>query len=244
MWRKVLLISAIMLASLFYLPQTSNEALTSSYAEPEVIRYETPKEWIDLGWYDAEGNELSQPYEPLNKGRLYHNAYHMESNSMSFEPDQLRNLIDRVLRDFADRAQMPMLYSKDAVELLMLTCAQETLLGTYIKQVKGPALGIFQMEPGAYNDLYSRFIVYKSEKLRNAYESFYADKSDWKSQMLGNIPYQIVLARMYYLRVPDALPDHTDVQAMAEYYKTHWNTYLGKATVEGAIKRYQRYAFV
>ena len=40
------------------------------------------------------------------------------------------------------------LYSPEVVELLMGTCAQESTMGKYRKQLgNGPALGIFQMEP-------------------------------------------------------------------------------------------------
>ena len=46
-----------------------------------------------------------------------------------------------------------LLYSEDAEELLVFTCAVESLGGTYLQQVKGPALGIYQMEPVTYNDI-------------------------------------------------------------------------------------------
>lgn len=38
-------------------------------------------------------------------------------------------------------------YSKDAEELLIFTCAVETNGGEYLKQIQGPALGIYQCEP-------------------------------------------------------------------------------------------------
>ena len=39
------------------------------------------------------------------------------------------------------------LWSVDVEELLILTCANETLGGTYLKQVGGCALSIYQIEP-------------------------------------------------------------------------------------------------
>ena len=48
---------------------------------------------------------------------------------MSMEPDQLRELISDVLKAMK-------MYSEAAVELLMLTAAQETHCGRYIKQVR------------------------------------------------------------------------------------------------------------
>ena len=57
------------------------------------------------------------------------------------DPKQLKELIERVLRKVN-------LYSDAAVDLLMLTAAQESACGKYIRQLgNGPALGIFQMEP-------------------------------------------------------------------------------------------------
>ena len=57
---------------------------------------------------------------------------------------QLRELI---IGPSLDALQM---YSKEAEEILVFTCASESLGGTYLKQVKGPALGIYQMEPATY----------------------------------------------------------------------------------------------
>lgn len=46
------------------------------------------------------------------------------------------------------------LYSVEAIDLLMLTAAQESHLGKYIQQLgSGPARGIFQMEPKTLQDL-------------------------------------------------------------------------------------------
>lgn len=45
------------------------------------------------------------------------------------------------------------LYSKDAEELLVFTCAAESLGGTLLHQIQGPAVGIFQMEPNTYTDI-------------------------------------------------------------------------------------------
>lgn len=164
---------------------------------------------------------------------------------MSFDPKQFRDLIHRVLKDFATNCGpgKEWIYSEDAVELLMMTAAQETLLGKYIRQVRGPALGVFQMEPGAYNHLFNNYITRgDKEWLHNAYELYISYGASWRDRMMADIPYQIVLARIYYLRYPEPLPSSSDREAMAQYYKRYWNTSLGKATVEEAIARYERYA--
>jgi hypothetical protein len=58
-----------------------------------------------------------------------------------FNITQFRELL---IRPVLDSLQM---YSKDAEELLVFTCAAESNGGTYLHQVKGPALGIYQCEP-------------------------------------------------------------------------------------------------
>ena len=52
------------------------------------------------------------------------------------------------------------LYSLAAEQLLAGTCAQESGMGTYIAQVNGPALGIYQMEPVTEYDLIKNYIRY------------------------------------------------------------------------------------
>jgi hypothetical protein len=184
-------------------------------------------------------HELSLPL-PLYPIPEYQPIKRLEK-IMSFEASQFRRLIVEVLNDFASHCGRRSIYSEDAVELLMMTAAQETLLGKYIRQVRGPALGVFQMEPGAYHDLFNKYIVTKPW-LHNAFELYSSDGASWEHNMIGNIPYQIVLARIYYLRYPEALPSSMDQEAMARYYKRYWNTHLGKATIEGAIRRYNQYA--
>ncbi|MDR9502667.1 MAG: hypothetical protein RI601_12795, partial [Desulfurivibrionaceae bacterium] len=54
-----------------------------------------------------------------------------------------------------------------------------------------------------------------------------------------DLAYQIIMARLQYLRVPDALPDHFDIAGLAAYWKQHYNTPAGRGTVDEFIKNYQ-----
>lgn len=162
---------------------------------------------------------------------------------MSFQPDQLRALIVSVLKNAATAHNLPYLYSEDVVELLMMTAAQESLLGKYIEQIKGPALGIFQMEPATLRDMHDNYLRYKPY-LTILVEHHMAKGVSWEDQMKGNLPLQIIMARLFYLRVREALPDGMSKHAMAKYYKKYFNTVLGKATTEEAIRRYEKYAAI
>ena len=146
---------------------------------------------------------------------------------MSFNKDQFRELIEDVLKE-AD------LYSESAVELLMMTCAVESNFGTYIKQVKGPALGVFQMEPNTHNDIWENYL---------AYHDNIAEYIDHRSSftLRYDLRHAIIMARIHYLRVPEALSKATDLNALAYYWKRYYNTFKGKGTVKKAVEKYEKY---
>ena len=55
------------------------------------------------------------------------------------------------------------LWSPSAENLVMGTAMQESRC-TYLKQLgKGPAIGIFQMEPMTFQDIYDNFLSYQHE---------------------------------------------------------------------------------
>jgi hypothetical protein len=147
---------------------------------------------------------------------------------------QLRDLITRVLKEAN-------LYSDSAVELLMLTAACESKLGTYIRQVRGPARGIFQMEPATHDDLWENYLEYKPD-LFGRVTYFTNGNLSGSFELEANLAYSIIMTRIHYLRIPTPLPEATDVDGMAHYWKKYYNTHLGKGTVAKAKSMYERYA--
>ena len=55
-----------------------------------------------------------------------------------------------------------------------------------------------------------------------------------------NLPYQVLLCRVYLLRIAEALPAELDVQGQARYWKKYYNTELGRGTVEEYIASYRQ----
>lgn len=153
---------------------------------------------------------------------LYLGTQHERQEKMN--KGQLRDLITRVLKEVN-------LYSASAVELLMLTCATESNLGEYIRQVKGPARGIFQMEPFTHDDIWKthgkklKYLLYDQDSGRLEYDLRYA----------------IIMTRMHYLRIPSVLPPWHDTTALAKYWKKYYNTHYGKGTVPKAMAKYKKY---
>lgn len=119
------------------------------------------------------------------------------------------------------------LYSQDAVNLLVMIAAHESVKGTYIAQLVGPARGIYQME-GATHDHILGWLKNKKPELHSKILSLVVDSSS--DTMMYDLRYATAMARVFFLRFPEALPSGSDVDAMAAYAKLKWNTNLGKAT--------------
>lgn len=145
--------------------------------------------------------------------------------------EQLKELIEETLKEID-------LYSSDAVNLLMGTAAQESHLGKYIKQIKGPALGIFQMEPATFGDICNNFLAYKGDLGEKILQSCEAMKAT-PDGLRFNLKLSICFCRLHYLRVPEPLPN--SIEGYAKYWKDHYNTYLGAGTEEEFIRNYKKY---
>lgn len=151
----------------------------------------------------------------------------------------LRRLIREVLEPTG-------LYSANAEELIVLTIAAESLGGQYIYQTNGPARGIGQMEPATEHDLLTNFVFLKSDlrDILKAFVGFNPDGTYYKrinDPLTYSLEYQILMTRIFYLRKPGAIPAHTDVKALAQYWKKHYNTHLGKGDPLVAEVKYLNY---
>lgn len=135
-------------------------------------------------------------------------------------------------------------YSDDAVELLMMIAAHESHMGRFIKQVKGPALGIFQMEPVTHDDIWKNFIS-KNQKLEFAVAKFLPSSHSLVSKLsqaellATDIRYATILARVFFMRFKEPIP--TDDLGKARYAKWYWNTELGKASINDYFAAYRRF---
>lgn len=161
---------------------------------------------------------------------------------MAFNEHQLRDTIRSVLKLM--ESEIP--YSEDAVELLMLTAAQESHLGTYLRQIGcGVARGIFQMEPNTEIDIWDNYLEYRP-KLSELVERFMFEVGeDDVTNLEHNLVYQIMMARIHYYRVPKPIPkfyeNRKDTRLLARYWKAHYNTSLGAGTVPEAVYNYRKF---
>ena len=127
-------------------------------------------------------------------------------------------------------------------ELLLGTAIQESRL-QYLHQLgSGPAQGVFQMEPATYSDIWLNFLQYKPD-LATRVNTLSIHGAQGIDQLEANMYYACAMCRVHYRRVPAALPAQGDLEAQAEYWKEHYNTYLGAGTVEEYIENYQEATF-
>lgn len=131
-------------------------------------------------------------------------------------------------------------WSQAAENLLLGTAAQESHMGRYLVQIKGPALGIFQMEPATYQDHWWNFLRYR-EGLSARVRQSTGVRHGSAEHMIGNLYYAAAMARVHYLRVPEALPKSDDLEALAGYWKQHFNTKLGSGTAEEFKRNYIKF---
>lgn len=148
--------------------------------------------------------------------------------------DQLRlNVIRPVLQRLD-------LWSSVAETLVLGTALHESH-GRYIRQIKGPAMGIYQMEPATHHDIHKNFLRHNMTlKIRvNQYAGFFSGDMPDPGELIGNLFYATAMCRVHYRRVRDPLPSN-EPYALAEYWKQWFNTRLGKGTVEQALPHFER----
>lgn len=152
-----------------------------------------------------------------------------------FKVDQLRQIIIKpALIDLV-------MFTDDAMELLVFTCATESMGGTYLKQVKGPALGIYQMEPATYNDIWQNYIKNNNSISLMLATNFGIHTMPDEDRLIYDLRFASAMARLHYARIPEKLPMAADTIGIWNYYKRNYNTAMGAADVHSAIAKYQQF---
>ncbi len=157
------------------------------------------------------------------------------------DPGQMRQVIKHVLSELGDKYASP-----KALDLVYNTGLVESKY-VYLKQIKGPARGVFQCEPWVAVDIIENYLQYREELMKKVAEVCELDWSHftlpnekkWKFILTTNLAAQIVMCRLHYRRVPKPLPQTLIDQSV--YYKKYYNTYKGKATPEHYMEIVQQY---
>ena len=101
------------------------------------------------------------------------------------------------------------------------------------RQVDGPALGYWQMEPATEQDCWVNFLEYRP--LLAGLVRRIASPSQPKPQLLlTNDAYAASMCRIRLYRSPEPLPDATDAEALCRAWKAIYNTVEGAGQVDAA----------
>lgn len=138
------------------------------------------------------------------------------------------------------------LYSDAASNLILGTIAQESDF-QYVQQLgKGPASGLIQMEPATHRDIWFNYLPSKPDLIRkicrflsfDSLQAFYSQGHPYHDELRWNLVYNVMMCRIYYLRVPERLPAANDIPELARYWKQYYNTYKGKGTEQQFIDNF------
>lgn len=137
------------------------------------------------------------------------------------------------LTDFREAIVRPTLLHlglhNDAAENLVVgTAVQESRL-TYLRQIKGPALGLYQIEAATHQDLWNNWLIRKGE-LGDKVRDLLSRVPSATDQLICNLRYATAICRLIYYRRPEPLPAADDIIGLAGYWKQHYNTHLGRGT--------------
>lgn len=134
------------------------------------------------------------------------------------------------------------LWSEAAENLLLGTAAQESQLGRYLTQMRGPALGIYQIEPATHLDVWNNFLHNNATLCEKTLELLSPHNAKNKDPaLITNLAYSTAIARTIYYRAPKTLPAANDIEGLAAYWKKYYNTPLGKGKTTEFISNYEEF---
>ena len=156
-----------------------------------------------------------------------------ERVSEMISPYDLKHyVIIPVLNDMAE-IWGPKINTEASVHLLIGTAVAESVIGVdmRLKQINGPALGIYQMEPSTAKDIWDNYLAGKDEKtsfVRGLMEQHITEES-YDQELMTNLRYATAMARLKYWRRPFRMPTNSKgIASLASIWKKHYNTILGK----------------
>lgn len=130
-------------------------------------------------------------------------------------------------------------WSQAAENIVVGTAAHESGGFKYRRQVGGPALGLFQIEPVTHDSIRNEWHKTHPEII-DLLDKYLIPGHDAVDQLVDNDHYAAGICRLKYAGVKDPLPDAYDIPGLAAYYVKFYNA-GGKATAQEFVDDYHRY---
>ena len=126
--------------------------------------------------------------------------------------------------------------SQAAAQLLLGTAIKESGNLKHRKQIGGPALSFFQVEPESHQDIWDNYLKFRPQLKAFVISLMTKPNANKLQELENNESYAAAMARIKYQRCPEKLPSFNDLDAIARYWKKYYNTPLGKGTVKGFLE--------
>lgn len=151
-----------------------------------------------------------------------------------------REFLDEVIRPAVSvlaRAE-PRVAADAAFPLLLGTALHESAGLSRLRQIRGPARSLFQIEPATFLDVYE----WASHRgaMFDALRSLQLGGISPLDQYAGNQHLSCAVARLLYWRRPEPLPAANDAAGLAAYHKQWFNTLRGAADPEKTVVEFRQ----
>lgn len=136
------------------------------------------------------------------------------------------------------------MWSQPAEDLLCGTALAESKLRWLTQHGGGPALGVYQIEPATFSDIWDRYLERRTD-IKERVEELAAPAPSLERQLITNLAFATAIARVRYFMDPAPLPSPHDMNyasyvfALAETWKRVFNTHQGAGTVDHFVASYQ-----
>ncbi|WP_240906377.1 hypothetical protein [Komagataeibacter xylinus] len=111
---------------------------------------------------------------------------------------------------------------------LMTGIALAESRSAYLRQLNGPALGLWAMEPAAEADCWACLNTPEQAQLAGRIRALMSPDPSFM-QLVSNLRYACAMARVRVLRADAPLPNAADAAALSAYHKQFYNSALGAA---------------
>lgn len=131
-----------------------------------------------------------------------------------------------------------------AAELLVIgTGLVESGYDSVKQSGHGPALGFWQMEPATHDSIWNDYLVSRPA-LRAGVLGLVVPTYPKDEQLIYNAIYAAAMCRIKYLWDKQMLPNESDLEGLAAYYKRVYNTPLGAGSAERFMRAAQDYGLM